>query len=383
MSALRDSGGTIQLAAPLLPRRAGRPQPLGPASANRRRARGTRREPAALPHAARLRRTADDHAGRHGRAPRNLRLPARRCPRRARHRRRTRFHARIHVRGSSHVMIRSSEFRHCGDRFPFRANCLHLQAPTRHIRIVDNWFHDCRGCDFLHGRFGFDLTVRGNRFERALPCFWANRARCGHQDLIQLFSGRKLLLEDNSFGVYRIGAAQVYLVWRVDHVTIVNNVFLGTDPTRAGLPRPGSADHRKPRLDIACLGCSRDEQHDPHGEAPHRRLCRLDPDERGLRRVPRRDDRILANNVIGLLEDPHHVCSVARTAVSNVILRGIACRGFNRRRRPATSTPRATRPPPRGSSSTRRAGVRAPRRDLAGRVRGRWPDIGAYEYRGR
>ena len=69
---------------------------------------------------------------------------------------------------------------------------------------------------------------------------------------------------------------------------------------------------------------------------------------------------LLANNVIGLVEDPHHVCSVARRAVSNVVLRGVACRGHNRvgscAPRPRTAAP----PPRRRCSSTARAGASAP-----------------------
>ena len=146
---------------------------------------------------------------------------------------RTRYRATVQVVGSGHVVIRRSEFRHCGDRSPLFSNCLHLKHGTRHILIVDNWFHDCRGCDFVHGRFGYDLTLRGNRFERALPCRM-NRDRCGHQDLVSFWSGNRLLVERNTFGVYRLGAAQLYLIRGVDRVSIVNNVFRGTDPKVPG-----------------------------------------------------------------------------------------------------------------------------------------------------
>jgi hypothetical protein len=52
------------------------------------------------------------------------------------------------------------------------------------------------------------LTIRGNRFERALPCA-IGRIRCGHQDLIELFGRRRLRVEDNYFGVYEVGGAQL------------------------------------------------------------------------------------------------------------------------------------------------------------------------------
>ena len=99
--------------------------------------------------------------------------------------------------------------------------------------IEDNRFHDCFGCDFVNGRFGSHLTIRDNRFERALPCRMG-RYRCGHNDLVQLFGGRRLLVARNHFGVYREGGAQLYLTNAVDYATIVNNVFVGTDPSVPG-----------------------------------------------------------------------------------------------------------------------------------------------------
>jgi len=55
------------------------------------------------------------------------------------------------------------------------------------------------------------------------------RYRCGHNDLVQLFRGRRLRVVRNHFGVYRDGGAQLYLTDAVDYATIVNNVFVGTD----------------------------------------------------------------------------------------------------------------------------------------------------------
>ena len=112
----------------------------------------------------------------------------------------TRFSASIRIPDSRHVTIRRSNFSHCGDRSPSFTFCVRLWRWSRNILIEDNWFHDCRGCDFVHGRFGSDLTIRRNRFERALPCRM-DAHRCGHQDLVQLFAGRRLLVERNHFGV--------------------------------------------------------------------------------------------------------------------------------------------------------------------------------------
>ena len=294
---------------------------------------------------------------------------------------RTRYRATVQIRRSSHVDIRRSEFRHCGDRSPLFSNCLHLRPGTRHIRIADNWFHDCRGCDFVHGRFGYDLTLRGNRFERTLPCRMRGR-RCAHQDLVTFWSGNRLLVERNRFGVYRHGAAQLYLIGAVDRVSIVNNVFHGTDPrvpgyrARVAIVVGSKGSKRVPRSvrivnNTILTGARRID-----GYAASIRMSGV---YWGLR--PRWRP-LLANNVIGLLEDPHHVCSVARRAVSNVLLRGVACRGSNRLG-PAHLDRHGR--PTRASTlliDSASRGV-APRRDIDGRPRGARPDIGAYEYRPR
>jgi hypothetical protein len=292
---------------------------------------------------------------------------------------RTHFRATVQIAGSSHVSIRRSEFRHCGDRSPLFSNCLHLKPHTRHIRIVDNRFHDCRGCDFVHGRFGYDLALRENRFDRALPCRMS-RDRCGHQDLVQLWSGKRLLVEGNTFGVYKLGAAQLYLARAVDDASIVNNVFRGTDPRVRGY-------HARMAIIVGSRGSKR---------VPLRVSIVNNTILTGARRIDgyagsirmssvywgllRRNRPLLANNVIGLVEVPHHVCSVARRAVSNVVLRGFACPGANlvgpvhldpRGRPTASSTLLIDR-------ASRRFGAS---RDIDGRRRDSRPDIGAYEYR--
>jgi hypothetical protein len=293
---------------------------------------------------------------------------------------RTHFRATVQVGGSSHVEIRRSEFRHCGDRSLLFSNCLHLKPHTRHLRIVDNRFHDCRGCDFVHGRFGYDLTLQGNRFERALPCH-LSRERCRHQDLVQLWSGSRLHVEGNTFGVYRRGAAQLYLARAVDDVSIVNNVFLGSDPKVPGYRARvaiivGSKGSKRVPLRVSIVnntiltGARRID-----GYAGSIRMSSV------YWSLLRRKRPLLANNVIGLVEVPHHVCSVARRAVSNVVLRGVACRGANlvgqvhldsHGRPTAASTLLIDR-------ASRGLGAR---RDIDGRLRDSRPDIGAYEYRG-
>ena len=292
---------------------------------------------------------------------------------------RTRYRATMQVQGSNHVVIRRSEFRHCGDRSPLFSNCLHIRQRTRHVQIVDNWFHDCRGCDFIHGRFGYDLTLRGNRFERALPCRM-NGDRCRHQDLVSFWSGNSLLVERNTFGVYRYGAAQLYLIRGVDRVSIVNNVFRGTDPKVGGY-----------QARVAIIVGSKGSKRVPRGVRIVNNTIltgtrRIDGYAGSIRmsgvywRLQRHRRPLLANNVIGLLEDPHHVCSVTRAAISNLVLHGVACRGPNRVGRAHLDL--FGRPTSASTLLIDRASRRlSARRDIDGRRRGARPDIGAYEYR--
>ena len=292
----------------------------------------------------------------------------------------TRHRATVHIPNSSHVLIRRSEFRRCGDRSPLFSNCVHLQRRARHIKIVGNWFHDCRGCDFIHGHFGYGLTLRGNRFERALPCRMS-RHRCGHQDLVSIWSGSRLLVEGNTFGVYRRGAAQLYLIGAVDRVSIVNNLFLGTDPkvpgyrARVAIIVGSKGSKRVPRrvkiLNNTILAGAR----------------RIDGYAGSIRmsgvywRMQRHKRPLLANNVLRLVENPHHVCSVARAAVSNVVLRGSRCLGSNRLGRAHLDA--RGRPTAASTLLIDRASRQfGSLRDIDGRPRGPRPDIGAYEFRG-
>ena len=142
----------------------------------------------------------------------------------------SRYSASILLPDSRHVTIRHSTFTHCGDRSWAFVNCVTLYRWSHHTIIEDSIFHDCRGCDFINGRFGTHLTIRRNRFDRALPCRKMGNHRCGHNDLVQLFAGRFLRVAGNRFGVYKAGGAQLYLTNSVDYATIVNNVFVGTDP---------------------------------------------------------------------------------------------------------------------------------------------------------
>lgn len=293
----------------------------------------------------------------------------------------TRHSASILLADARHVTIRRSRFTHCGDRAPDFVNCLLLYRPTSHVTVEDSWFHDCRGCDFVHGRFRSHLTLRRNRFERALPCRMG-RHRCGHQDLVELFTGKWLRVEGNHFGVYRRGGAQLYITNDVDHALIRNNVFVGNDRrypryrARMGVIVGSAESKRLPHYarvvnNTILTGAARVD-----GYAGSIRMSSL------YGRVPRVKRPVVANNILGLLKTPSHVCSAMRASVGNVVIRGNACSPsdqvgwahLDRRGRPTAASWRVI---DRGSA------VHAPPRDVTGRRRLGRPDIGAYEYRGR
>ena len=292
--------------------------------------------------------------------------------------RRTRFSASVLVPDSRHVTIRRSTFMHCGDRVRRFVNCVTLFRWSHDVLLEDNRFRDCYGCDFVHGRFGTGLTIRRNRFERALPC-GMGRYRCGHQDLVQLFAGRRLRVESNHFGVYRSGGAQLYLTNSVDHATVMNNVFVGTDPRVPGY---------RARIGIV-LGSNRSRRLPHYAKILNNTILtgyrRRDGYAGSLRMssryggVPRAKRPVVANNVIALLETPGRVCLAARQFLANVVVRGRSCSpydlvgsaGVDWRGRPVV-----------GSAVIDGADRDlAPATDATGRRRGPAPDIGALEFR--
>jgi hypothetical protein len=293
----------------------------------------------------------------------------------------TRFSSGVRIPDSRNVTIRRSTFSHCGDRSPRFARCVLLWRWSRSVVIEDNWFHDCRGCDFVHGRFGSYLTIRRNRFERALPCRGMSAHRCGHQDLVQLFAGQRLRVERNRFGMYRAGGAQLYLTNAVDHATIVNNVFVGTDArlpgyrARMGIIVGSAESKRLPRFarivnNTILTGARRRD-----GYAGSIRMSSK------YGSVLPRKRPIVANNVIGLLKKRAHICSAARLFAHNVVIMGTGCSPSDR---VGTADLDGSGRPRRLSSVVDAAIPRyAPAIDSTGRRRGRAPDIGAIEYRRR
>jgi len=286
----------------------------------------------------------------------------------------------VRIPDSRQVTIRDSELAHCGDRSAVFVNCLLVLDWASHVVVEDSWFHDCAGCDFIHGRFGTNLTIRRNRFERALPCR-IGQVRCGHQDLIELFAGRRLRVEGNRFGVYRVGGAQLYLTGPMSDVVVANNLFLGYDRrvpgyrARVGLIVGSAGSGPVPRyvrvVNNTILTGSR--RRDGYTGS-----LRMSSRYGGM---PRRMRPILANNVIAVLESPNRVCSTARLAVSNIVVRGSTCS-----RSDVVGSPnldRRGRPTYASELVIDRANRRyAPRFDYRGRRRDSTPDVGAFEYDG-
>jgi hypothetical protein len=286
--------------------------------------------------------------------------------------------ASIFIAHAHHVTVRRSIFTHCGDRSPDFVNCLTLNRGAHDVLVEDNRFHDCRGCDFIHGRFGSRLTIRRNRFDRALPCHMG-RYRCGHNDLVQLFAGQWLRVEENRFGVYRDGGAQLYLTDDLDHATIVNNVFVGTDPLVPGY---------RARMAIV-IGANESKRLPYYAKVANNTILtgyrRRDGYEGSIRmsskyggvRLWKRP--IVANNVIALLQTSGRVCAVSQRFLRNVVMDGNNCAVAD------YAGPVDLDAFGRPLADSAVIGLAnhhyAPAIDVTGRRRDAQPDIGAYEYR--
>jgi len=291
----------------------------------------------------------------------------------------TRFGAQVFVASAWHVQIRRSVFTHCADHSPGFSNCVTLHRGAHGVVIEENRFHDCHGCDFVHGRFGSWLTIRRNTFDRALPCHAMSRYRCDHNDLVQLFGGRWLRVERNRFGVYRGGGAQLYLTDDVDHATIVNNLFFGTDRRLPGY---------RARMAIV-IGANESKRLPHYAEVINNTILtgyrRKDGYEGSIRMssrygaVQRWKRPVVANNIIGLLETSWRVCAASQRFLANVVLEGRNCAADG------VVGPNDLDPQGRPHWDSSVIGVAnrhyAPRVDFTGRPRDAEPDIGAYEWR--
>ena len=292
---------------------------------------------------------------------------------------RTAFSSSVLIPDSRFVTIRRSDFSHCGDRARDFVNCVWLYRWSHDIVIEDNRFHDCYGCDFVHGRFGSDLTVRRNRFERSLPCRMG-RHRCGHQDLVAFYAGRRLRVVGNHFGVYREGGAQLYLTNTVDYATIVNNVFVGTDRrvpgyrARMGIVVGSNGSRRLPYYAKVVNNTILTGHRRRDGYAGSIRMSSR------YGSVPRWKRPIVANNVIALLKTPARVCNGSQRFLNNIVISGSGCSPSDYVG-PADLDARGR---PTVVSTTIDGANRhyAPQRDANGRRRSGPPDIGAFEYLG-
>ena len=251
----------------------------------------------------------------------------------------TRWSAGVDIPDSAWVTVQSSEFTHCGDRSPNWVNCLRVQTGASHVLVDHSWFHDCLGCDFVHGRIGSHLIVRSSRFERALPCrlatidhrllrYYLGRyasVRCKHQDLIELFAGDDLRFVHNYFGVYKQGGAQLYVTGPSRRTLIAHNVFRGTDPRVAGWQAPvgvligGSSGGPIPRYvriehNKIYTGATRADGY----------AASISISAGYGWRIPRPQRPVIAHNVIGLLKTPSRLCNGAKL-IDNTILRGTDC----------------------------------------------------------
>ena len=278
---------------------------------------------------------------------------------------------------STDVTLRRSSFAHCGDRSPRWSLCL-LPQRANHVTIEDNRFHDCRGCDFIHGYAGVDTIIRGNRFARAIAC-QTGAVKCLHQDMIELFSANGLVVTRNRFGVTQRGAAQLYLTNAVDHVRIANNFFRRSDPRAPGVHSPvgimiGASlsphlPHHVEIINNTILSGWRTRKHAAVSVL-------VSPRYVGLKQANR---PLLANNVLARVRDRRLLCVGLRRSIRNVVAQGSTCSTSDRLGPPHLGA--RGRPTKASVLLIDRAdGALAPPYDLTGRPRGPAPDIGCYEY---
>jgi hypothetical protein len=291
----------------------------------------------------------------------------------------TRFKVGLRLDFSRGVLVRNSKFSHCGDRTRKWSTCL-LPRWAAKVRIVHNWFHDCRGCDFIGGRAGPHTVIRENRFDRALACH-TGWVKCAHQDLIELFNADGLLITRNVFGVSQGGGAQVNLATADDDVRVVNNLFLREDPLAPGIvARVGilAGTRTTPRIPLRLeIVNNTILSGAPKGHAAASSIV-LSPH---YAHVLRRNRPLIANNVIGWLMAAELVCGRDRNSIHDVVVAGTGCSQTDAvgdamldadGRPTAASTMVIDLADP----------ALAPPADLDGAARVGPPDIGAFEFSG-
>jgi hypothetical protein len=292
----------------------------------------------------------------------------------------TRLTANIELQDSRDVTIKGSRFSYCGEVGP----CI-LTGRTSGLRVLESYFHDCLGCDFIRGNLGKNVVIRSNRFERSLIGRCGHSPDCGHQDLLEFHKGDGLVVERNVFGVYQLpGGGQVALFGSVNNVAIRNNVFLRTDPKAPGIIAHiginlggwGSAVPRRVVITHNTILSGRRHPLRSHAWSKFASSVRFKENFRSITPAHR---PVLANNIMHLAATPRVLCDVVGQSVSNVTKRGVACSSTD-----VVGDPRLDERgrPTAGSSLTidRASPPWTTLYDKRGFRRDRKPDIGAYEY---
>ena len=273
------------------------------------------------------------------------------------------------------VTVRASSFAHCGDRWPSSAICVYPRQAA-HVTLRGNRFHDCYGCDSIHGRAGRNLVIEGNRFGRVPRCD-GPKAKCNHQDPIELFLGNGVVIRRNVFRETGYGRGQIFLSQSTHRVRIVNNVFLG-----GNLRVPGVTP---PRGIVVGSKISRDVPQ--YVRIANNTILTGSRDGAEFASVvvssfyldmPQRIRPVLANNAMARLRWTR-VCARLLRSVRNVAVRGGRCSTSDRLGDPMLT---AEGRPTAGSTLLidRASVVYAPPTDADGRARVGPPDIGAYEH---
>jgi hypothetical protein len=292
--------------------------------------------------------------------------------------------AGVHIRSSSGVTVRGSDFSRCGEG----RVCANVFWGSSRVTLGGNAFHDCYGCDFVHAIGTSGLTLRLNTFDRALPGPCGVGGACNHQDLVQLFGGRAWLIERNRFGVYRAGAAQLYISGQhpTHGVTVRSNVFLRSDPAVPGVKavsgiivgNPPGYNGLPTGVVVAgntvLSGAERVTQRDWKGVANSviisQAYARLPPEQRP----------ILVNNLLARTSHPEYLCAGAQASGYNLFREGSPCSELDLAGDPLVdeggfptdgASPLVGRADPHWATPV----------DASGYPRDDQPDIGAYEWR--
>jgi hypothetical protein len=297
-----------------------------------------------------------------------------------------RLRSNVSVLSSSNVRFVKSTFTRCGEGVPPDGGyCLRARF-TSGLTVAASRFHDCYGCDFIHGHQNAHVRVLRSSFDRSLVGSCGRSIPlCHHQDLIHLNEGHDFLFDGNRFGIYEYpGAAQIYLTGSIRRVTVTNNVFRGSDPRLPGYRAPDALWIGNPRSlalprnvvivhNTILTGRPRMMKHDKTPTATSIGFSK------NYVRLPLAVRPIVANNVIGLAATPLVLCQQVQAFVGNVIVAGKPCGSTQ-----VTGDARLDRfgrPTAASSVLIDRADLRyAVRHDIDGVPRGQKPDIGAFEF---